>query len=130
MKYAKTIMFALLTLAITLVASTTVAADPYDGVNRIGTYYQQTNTFAYNYQYDYAYDYIAPPRAGGWFGSGSEWITGLRSPVYAPVPPVHYANYYQQTCGLPCWFGGSYGYPRQTAASFGYRGRIGGIQGY
>jgi len=140
---AKTFVISLLALVVVLVATTSVAADPYDGVNTIGTYYQYTNTVHYNYQNSYQYqgnyqgpgdsqyyDYVAPPRAGGWFGSGTEWLVGLRSPVYTPVPPVHYTNYYQQVYGNSAWFGGGYGYPRATANDFPYRTRLGGVFGY
>jgi hypothetical protein len=120
------------------------AADPYDGVNRIGTYYQYqrtwaapqpyTQSFSSSYNYAYSnnyYDYVAPPRAGGFFGSTSLWITGIRTPVYSQVPPVFYTSYYQQSCGYPCYFGGGYGYPRMTAGQFPTSSsRIGGIFGY
>jgi hypothetical protein len=119
-------------LTATLAAATSYGGDPYDGVNRMGAYYQYTNTYSYNYEgvYDYHYyDYIAPPRGGGWFGSGTEWITGLRSPVYPMLPPVHYTNYYNPTCDNTCWFGGQ-GYPRSRATDFGYRTRLGGVFSY
>jgi hypothetical protein len=129
----KLFVVGLLALLATVFVSTSVAAtDPYDGVNRIGTYYQYTNQYSYGYQSNYQYyDYIAPPRAGGWFGSGTEWLVGLRTPVYTPVPPVHYTNYYQPVCGLSCWFGGYNGYPQYTASNFPqYRTRTGGVFSY
>lgn len=136
MRFDKLILFslvALLTVAAAL-AQGAYTQDPYDGVNRIGTYYQYTNTVAYNYENAYTnqfYDYAAPPRAGGWFGSGTEWLVGLRSPIYSQVPPVHYTNFYQPVCGYPCYFGGGYGYQRSTATAFPpYRERIGGIFSY
>jgi hypothetical protein len=135
--------FVVLVFASVSVSAVAYSADPYDGVNRIGTYYQYTNTATYNYEPSLrapvysnpvgpqVYDYVTPPRAGGWFGSGTEWLVGLRSPVYTQVPPVHYTNYYQPTCGFPCYFDGNYGYPRATAADFpGYRTRLGGVFGY
>jgi hypothetical protein len=136
---AKTLIISMFTLVVALLAAASVNAnvygsnDPYSGVQTIGTYYQYTNQIAFNHQQVPAhyYDYAAPARAGGWFGRGSEWITGLRSPMYANVPPVHYTNYYTPTCGNPCWFGGSHGYPRATATAFPpYRERIGGIFSY
>jgi hypothetical protein len=136
---AKTLILsivAVLMLACTGMSVMAVAytADPYDGVNRIGTYYQYSNTIAYDYNqaYNYqAYDYAAPARAGGWFGSGTEWLVGLRSPVYAQVAPTHYTNYYLPTCGYPCYFGGNNGYPQATASQFtAYRTRLGGVFSY
>ncbi|HIH24755.1 TPA: hypothetical protein HA251_07010 [Candidatus Woesearchaeota archaeon] len=122
----------LLALLATVFASTSVAADPYDGVNRIGAYYQYTNQYYYNYESNFQYyDYAAPARAGGWYGQGTEWLVGLRSPVWAPVPPVHYSNQYQQVCGLGCWFGGGNGYPQYRASDFPqYRSRPGGVFSY
>ncbi len=105
-------------------------ADPYDGVNRIGTYYQQSRTVSYSYGYGGGYyDYAYPARAGGWYGQGTEFITGLRTPVWSNVPPVHYTNFYQPVCGWPCWTGGN-GYPRATASQFPTRTRLGGAYGY
>ncbi len=134
MKTTNAFKIALLMLFTVVLASNVFAADPYDGVNRIGTFYQYTNTYQYNYETNFQqgnyYDYIAPARAGGWFGDSTEWIVGLRSPMYNAVPPVHYTNYYQPVCGSQCWFGGNYGYPRATASQFPYRSRSGGIYGY
>jgi hypothetical protein len=119
-------------LTVVFASANVFAADPYDGVNRIGTYYQYTNTYAYNYEANFQYyDYAAPARAGGWFGSGSEWLVGLRSPVYTPVPPVHYSNQYQAVCGNSCWFGGYNGYQQYRASDFPqYRSRVGGVFSY
>lgn len=131
--FIKTIAISFLAIVVALVASANAYANPYDGVNRMGTYYQYTNQMAYNYEVSYGqyYDYAAPARAGGWFGSGTEWLVGLRTPMYTPVPPVHYTNFYQPVCGLPCWFGGGYGYPRSTAAQFpNYRTNPGGVFSY
>lgn len=131
----KALTIGLLSLVLVLLVSTMTSAayysaDPYDGVNRIGTYYQQQQTVHYNWEGRYQYyDYIAPPRAGGWFGSGTEWLVGLRSPHYTAVPPVRYTNYYQPVCGWPCYTGG-YGYPRATARDFPYRTRTGGVFSY
>ena len=126
----KTLIVGAIALAlVAFTATTALAADPYDGVNRIGTYYQQSREVQFSYAYGYAYDYAYPARAGGWFGSSTEWITGLRAPVWGNVPPVRYTNFYQPVCGWPCWTGG-YGYPRATASQFPYRSRLGGIYGY
>jgi len=136
-KTLKTMLVSAVALVIVLFSSAAVQAnaysDPYDGVNRIGTYYQYQRQMAVDvpfYGPSYQYDYVAPPRAGGWFGSTSGWLTGLRVPVYTPVPPVHYTNYYAPVYGYPQWYGG-YGYPRMTASQFsGNRERYGGILGY
>lgn len=139
----KTIILGLFALILTLGAASFVAAnpysyesardDPYSAYNmqydQVGKYYQQTRSVYYNYESTYAYDYIAPPRAGGWFGSGTEWIVGLRSPQYTMIPPVHYTNYYRPACGWECWTGG-WGYPRSRASEFPYRTRVGGIFSY
>ncbi len=137
MKPYKPLIIGLLTLIIVAVSGMSASAysnaDPYDGVNRIGTYYQYTyraplaQTQMYNSYY--TYDYIAPARAGGWFGSGTEWLVGLRSPVYTPVPPVRYTNYYVPTCGWPCYTGGN-GYWPMRASESPYRERYGGIFRY
>ena len=123
--------FALALLLSTMASATSYyGADPYDGVNRIGTYYQQSQTVAYNWEGRYQYyDYIAPARAGGWFGTGTEWLVGLRSPQYTAVPPVRFTNYYQPVCGWPCWTGGN-GYQRPHAGDFPYRTRTGGVFNY
>ena len=133
MSTLKAIIAGIFALVLVTLTAASAFADPYDGVNRIGTYYQYTNTVAYDHQLSYGhyYDYIAPPRAGGFFGSTSAWLTGLRSPIYTPVPPVHYTNYYQPVCGYPCYFGGSYGYPRARASDFPvYRARVGDVFSY
>jgi|GEM_PF-3659865 len=130
--FIKTLAIGVMATVVALISAAAALASS-SGVNSIGSYYQETRQTAYNYQTSYGqyYDYAAPPRAGGWFGGGTEWLVGLRSPVYAPVPPVHYTNFYQPVCGYPCWFGGGYGYPQQTATSLGgSRTRIGGIYSY
>jgi len=129
----KTIIVSAIAFVIAMLATSFVAANPYDGVERIGTYYQYSNTVYFDYEaaYGSGYNYIAPPRGGGWFGTGTEWLTGLRSPQYAMVPPVRYTNYYQPTCGNHCWFGGNSGYQRYRASDFGhYRTRYGGSFSY
>ncbi len=106
---------------------------PNSGVNTIGTQWQETTTYSYDYGYEYGthyYDYVAPARAGGFYGSGVEFLTGLRSPVYAPVAPVYYANYYQPVCGWPTCFTGGAGYPRARASQFPQTGTPGGVFGY
>jgi hypothetical protein len=135
-KALKIIAFSMILFAFALTVSQFAAAsigygDPYSGVNCVGCRYQYTNTVVYNRQITYgqAYDYIAPPRGGGWFGTGTEWLVGLRSPQYTMIPPVHYTNYYQPVCGWPCWTGGD-GYPRAHASDFNYRERPGGIFSY
>lgn len=131
----KSILKTLFLCAVALVlaafsATVAFAADPYDGVNRIGTYYQQSRSAQFSYAYGGGYyDYAYPARAGGWYGSSTEWITGLRAPVWGNVPPVRYTNFYQPTCGWPCWTGAN-GYPRATASQFPQRTRMGGIYGY
>lgn len=124
-------LFAVLALLFTTTSAlASHGPDPYDGVNRIGTYYQYTSTAQPMYASQvYAYDYIAPARAGGWYGWGTEYLVGLRGPMYTPIPPVRYTNYYQPVCGWPCWTG-SYGYPRATAGDFPYRSRLGGAFSY
>jgi hypothetical protein len=149
MNYNKTIIVGLLALAFAVIASAGVSAyDPYDGVNRIGTYYQHTNTYtvpAYgrgdltNFYTPYPqYNYVAPPRMGGWFGSGSEWLVGLRQGVYQPVPPVRYTSYYSPVVPSSAYYGGHYGYVQPTYSQVygsnygmsGYRGRVGGSFSY
>ena len=131
----KTCILGLFALILTLSAGSLVTAasyanDPYSYQNmrydQVGTYFQAQQQVYYNYESTYHYyDYIAPPRAGGWFGSGTEWLVGLRTPYYTPVPPVRYTNYYAPTCGWPCYTGG-WGYPRSRASEFPYRSRLGG----
>jgi hypothetical protein len=131
----KTITLILLAVAALVLTSMSALAahnaDPYDGVNRIGTYYQYQRSVAFNVEPAYAYDYVAQPRTGGWFGSGTEWIVGLRPGVHTTVPPVRYSPYYVPVCGWPCHSGGGYGYARPTATDFpAYRTRVGGVFGY
>ena len=136
MNTTKTFIVGMLALVLAVIASTCVTAyDPYDGVNRMGTYYQYTNTVQYDYQTAYGqgnyYDYISPPRAGGWFGSTSGWLVGLRSPMYTDVPPTHYTNYNTPVQSHTAYYGGGQGYPRARASDFpAYRGRAGGVFSY
>jgi hypothetical protein len=139
----KLIVLGVFALVMTVLSVASATASPYDGVNRIGTYYQETRSWQMPSQsYSYGsygqgygngnfYDYVAPARAGGFYGTTSGWLVGLRTPVYTPVPPVHYTNYYAPTYGYPQWFNGGYGYPLQQASSFPqYRSRVGGAMGY
>ena len=151
MNMNKAFIIGMLALVLAAIASAGVSAyDPYDGVNRIGAYYQSTNSVPAYRQGDltnfyapnspsYEQGYIAPPRIGGWFGSGSEWLTGLRGGVYQQVPPDHYTSYYQPVTPYYSYYGGNFGYTQPTASQFytgsyggfgGYRGRVGGAVSY
>lgn len=98
----------------------------------IGTHWQETSIISYDYGFAYGrhyYSYVAPARAGGFYGSGIEYVTGLRAPVYAPVPPVRYAQYYQPACTWPTCFLGAAGYPRAHASQVPLSVTVGGIYG-
>ena len=130
MKYAKLFVVTMVAVLAGIMASGFAAATPYSGQNVIGDYHQLKSYETFSYAgYGYGYDYAYPARAGGFFGTGTEFITGLRSPVWPQVQPVRYTNYYQNVCGWPCWTGGN-GYPRAQASQFRTRGRIGGAFGY
>lgn len=123
--HIKMFIVGLLATAMFVITIAGATAEPYDGINRVGTYYQYSSNFRTEpvYAYGGGYGYVAPPRAGGWFGSGTEWITGLRAPVWSNVPPVRYTTRYQQTCRWPCYTGGQ-GYPRMVdSGSVHYRMR-------
>ncbi|MBR9701098.1 hypothetical protein GOV11_04500 [Candidatus Woesearchaeota archaeon] len=142
------------------VASSVSAYGPYDGVNRIGTYWGQSQaqwgqtyfsqggTASYTYKpttYSYSgthlgsmdfysnrayrthqYQYPWAPRTGGWFGSGMEYMTGLRPGIYNPIPPVSYSVRSYSTCTWPnCYLGGN-GYSMGSTGGYTYRSRIGG----
>jgi hypothetical protein len=146
--YWKLFLIGALALVVGTLSVASALADPYDGVNRIGTYYQQTNTWQNPYagsvynglrspEYTvadgagYGYDYIAPPRAGGWFGSTTGWLVGLRSPQYTNVAPTHYTTYYRSTPTATNWYNGGYGYPQMTASAYPqYYSRYSGVYGY
>jgi hypothetical protein len=134
----KKIILALFALVIAFTAISFASAygsdDPYSYQNlqyaQVGKMWQSQQTVYYGYEdrYNY-YDYVAPARTGGWFGSGTEWLVGLRPGQPSMLPPVRYTNYYQRACGWPCYTGG-YGYPRARASDFPYRTRYGGVFSY
>ncbi len=119
----------LLVASVFLVLSTGQAeASAYQGYNTIGSYQQYGYQGAYQSGYSYEagvapggqvsfadprYNYQTTPRAGGTFGSGSAWITGLRQPFYADVTPVHFSSVFRPTSGGHYGnqgYGGNYGY--------------------
>ena len=108
----------------------TAEASAYQGYNTIGSYQQYSYTHAQQGNYVYQkpvaqsaqislgnpyYNYQSAPRAGGFFGSGSGWTTGLRAPVYTDVTPVHYSSFSRPVFGghydyNDHGYGGNYGY--------------------
>ena len=141
MNALKILVLALMAAALILVTSENVSANPYTGYNTIGSYYQYQYGYAYSgYGSNYrapggviqlsnpTYNYPTVPRAGGWFGGGSGWITGLRQPYYGCVAPVHTSYLYRPSCGGTAggsgWWGGGYGYPGVSTDP--YRVRMGG----
>lgn len=137
----KSLVFGLLGLiALALTSVSALAYYPsnpwtYSGGSQssIGTMWQETSTLSYEYGYEYGrhyYDYVAPARSGGFYGDTTAFITGLRAPIYAPVPPVYYTNYYQPVCSWPsCYLGGA-GYPRAHASQFPLTTSPGGVFSY
>ena len=143
-KILQTIGVVLVTSVLLLVTTVSaVSANPYTGFNTIGSYWQ----YQYGYQGGYTwqsqpamsaniqlpnthhhYNYHQPPRAGGWFGHGTGWITGLRSPVYTCVEPVHHSSFSRARCGggvQPVHHGGFHQPSttttvRRTSFSFGF----------
>lgn len=111
MKALKTTM-AIFVLAVLFIAGAgqAEASYAYQGYNTIGSYQQYGYQGGYTYEAGVAqggqvsfnnpyYNYQSQPRAGGMFGSGSGWITGLRSPFYADVTPTHFSPFYRPTSG-------------------------------
>ena len=105
MKKVMTLLIAL----VALIASAS-AAEAYSNYNTIGSYYQYGYQGGYTYEAGVAqggqvsfgnpyYAYPSQPRAGGWFGSGSGWISGLRTPYYADVTPVNHPTWFRPTGG-------------------------------
>jgi hypothetical protein len=142
MNAIKFLVLALMVAVIALVASESVTANPYTGYNTIGSYYQYQYGYAYSGHGDSYrapggvinlgnpyYNYQTMPRAGGWFGGGSGWITGLRQPYYGCVAPTHTSYLYRPSCGGGSFWGGSgYGYPGVDTNT--YRPRMGGAWTY
>ena len=121
-------------VAVLLLAVPMASADAYSGYNTIGNYqqYQYAQQGSYLYTPGTAtggyitlpnpyYAYPTTPRAGGWFGGSSGWITGLRTPFYGYVTPTHLGNFYRPTYGSYGYGGYGYGsYGSRYTSSFGF----------
>lgn len=136
MKHLNKILLLAVAILLIAVASEQVSANAYTGYNTIGSYYQYQYGYSYGGNYNsyrapggtinlgnpyYAYPTV--PRAGGWFGGGTGWLTGLRQPYYAGVAPTHYSYFYRPQVPSGGWFGSGDGYPRMPGT---YRVRYGG----
>lgn len=133
MKTLKSMALFVIASLLVLTSTASAEASAYTGYNSIGSYYQYQYQGAYQGGYTWQprqamggeiqlanpyYNYGSTPRAGGWFGGGSGWITGLREPYYGCVAPTHYSSFSRPTCGGGYSgggnFGGYYGYPETT----------------
>lgn len=139
------ILITALAFVLALVTVQAVVAAPYDGVNRMGSYYQYTATAEYTYNYDYSgstgyYDYAAgknyyygypfAARTGGFFGNDVSHLIGLRPGVYYPFGPSMYSVRAHPTCPYPYCHTGAAGFPRTQYGDIRVRSRLGGIFGY
>ncbi len=136
---------AALAIVLAVVSVQSAFAEPYDGYNRIGSYYQYTATGEYNYQFDYSgstgyYDYAAgknyhygypiAARSAGFFGNDVSHLIGLRPGVYYPFGPVRASVRAYPTCPYPYCHTGAAGFPRTLPGDIRVRTRMGGIFGY
>jgi hypothetical protein len=116
-------LFALFAFVITAFGASAYyyPSTPYSGINTIGTSWAPMNTGFVSYDWGYTrsyYDYALPARSGGWYGSGSEFLVGLRPGVYAPVPVQRYTSFYADACTWPHCRLGAAGYPRARLSQF------------
>ena len=136
MNAMKFLFGAALVVLLAALASTDVSANAYNGYNSIGSYYQYGHSSSggnWNgyvaqggpiYLADTQYSYPTTPRGGGWYGSGTGWLMGLRTPYYGCVQPIHNSYLYRPSCGGGSYWGSGYGYNRPT---FNDRTRSGGF---